>query len=70
MLETNRPDQPEVVTADLPPVPSEPTISYDEPIRVTPAASPPPAPKGPSRLLAALLGGALVAGGFGIGVAR
>ena len=68
MLETNRPDEPEVVTADLPPVSSEPTISYDEPIRVTPPASPPPPSKGPSRLLAALLGGVLVAGGFGIGL--
>ena len=45
MLETNRPDEPEVVTADLPPVSSEPTISETEPIMVTPAASPPPAPK-------------------------
>ncbi len=73
MLETNRPDEPEVVTADLPPVPSEPTLSYDEPIRVTPPILPPPSPKGsgprgPSRILAALLGGLLVAGGFGIGL--
>ena len=68
MLETNRPDEPEVVTADLPPVASEPTIRYDEPIRVTPQVLPPAPPKGPSRILAALLGGLLVAGGFGIGV--
>jgi S1-C subfamily serine protease len=73
VLETNRPDEPEVVTADLPPVVSEPTISYDEPIRVTPPVLPlvapkGPGPKGPSRILAALLGGLLVAGGFGIGL--
>lgn len=68
MLETNRPDEPEIVTADLPPVSSEPTLSYDEPVRVTTPPQPPAAPKGPSRILAALLGGALVAGGFGIGV--
>ena len=68
MLETNRPDEPEVVTAGLPTVASEPTITYDEPIRVTPQVPPPAPPKGPSRILAALLGGLLVAGGFGIGV--
>ena len=68
MLGTNRPDEPEVVTADLPPVSSEPTIAYDEPVRFTPPALPPASPKGPSRILAALLGGLLVAGGFGIGV--
>jgi S1-C subfamily serine protease len=68
VLETNRPDEPEVVTADLPPVESEPTLSYAEPIRVGPPPSPPAPPKGPSRILAALLGGLLVAGGFGIGI--
>lgn len=71
MLETNRPDPVEVVATDLPPdalaEPPEQPISYGE--RVTPAPSGPAAPrKGPSRILAALLGGALVAGGFGIGV--
>ncbi len=73
MIETNRPDEPEVVTADLPTVASEPTISYDEtttpePLRIGPSTSPTATRKGPSRLLAALLGGLLVAGGFGIGV--
>ena len=61
MLETNRPDEPEVVTADLRAVSSEPTISYDDRsgshrrfrLRIS---------KGPSRILAALLGGLLVAG--------
>lgn len=67
MLETNRPDEPEVVTADLPHVSSEPTISY-EPVKVTPSGPPAARPKGPSRILAALLGGLLVAGGFGIGL--
>lgn len=67
MLETNRPDEPEVVTADLPPVSPEPTISY-EPVKVTPSVPPAARPKGPSRILAALLGGLLVAGGFGIGL--
>ena len=71
MLETNRPDPAEVVTADLPSDPiAEPMaqpISYGE--RVTPAPSGPLAPpRGPGRILAALLGGALVAGGFGVGV--
>ena len=82
MLETNRPDQPDVVTSedtvDLPPPPAEP-IPSTEPIRsndepvayertvVSPPPQTPPS-RGPSRLLAALLGGALVAGGFGIGV--
>ena len=73
MLGTNRPDEPEAVTADLPPVSMEPTMSYEEPAWVAPPVVPPPtpqgpAPKGPSRILAALLGGLLVAGGFGIGI--
>jgi S1-C subfamily serine protease len=68
VLGTNRPDEPEVVTADLPPAASEPTITYDEPVRVTPHVPPPAPAKGPSRIVAAFLGGLLVAGGFGIGV--
>jgi len=73
VLGTNRPDEPEGVTANLPPVSLEPTIQYEEPALVTPPVVPPPppqgpAPKGPSRILAALLGGLLVAGGFGIGL--
>ncbi|HUP14620.1 MAG TPA: trypsin-like peptidase domain-containing protein [Acidimicrobiia bacterium] len=73
MLGTDRPDEPEAVTADMPPVPMEPTISYEEPAWVAPPVVPPPTPqapasKGPSRILAALLGGLLVAGGFGIGL--
>lgn len=70
MLETNRPDEPEVVTEDLPSVPPDTKILYDHPVAGGPASAPPMAPnrKGPSRLLAALLGGLLVAGGFGIGV--
>jgi S1-C subfamily serine protease len=73
VLGTNRPDEPEGVTANLPPVTLEPTIQYDEPASVTRPVPPPPspqgpAPRGPSRILAALLGGLLVAGGFGIGL--
>lgn len=71
MLETNRPDPFEVVATVLPPdrLAELPEQSISNGERVTPAPSGPPAPrKGPSRILAALLGGALVAGGFGIGV--
>ena len=73
MLGTDRPDEPEAVTADMPPVSTEPTISYEEPVLLAPPLVPPPNPqgpasKGPSRILAALLGGLLVAGGFGIGL--
>ena len=73
MLETNRPDETEGATSELPPSSLEPTISYEEPpLLAAPVVPPPPpparAPRGPSRLLAALLGGLLVAGGFGIGL--
>jgi len=73
VLGANRPDEPERVTANPPPATFEPTIPYEEPGRVTPPVNPPPPPqrpvaKGPSRILAALLGGLLVAGGFGIGL--
>jgi S1-C subfamily serine protease len=73
VLGTNRPDEPEAVTTEMPPVPMEPTISNEEPAWVAPPVVPPPTPqgpasKGPSRILAALLGGLLVAGGFGIGL--
>jgi len=70
VLEINRTNQSEVVpsdgTSEMPYLPTEPTISVDEPVAV--GTPPPPAPpKRPSRLLAALLGGVLVAGGIGIG---
>ena len=70
MLEINRPDPVEMVTADLPPDRmAEPLAQPVSGERMIPTPSGPSAPrKGPSRILAALLGGALVAGGFGIGV--
>ena len=72
MIETNRPFEPEAVTAELPQEPVERTIGSDQPsgFERPPTATPPqaPPPRGASRLLAALLGGALVAAGFGIGV--
>ena len=74
MLGTNRPDQPEVVaddTIDLAPPPSEPLSATEAVLSERTVMAPrPPAPpaRGPSRLLSALLGGVLVATGFGIGV--
>src|SRR5688572_17336994 len=72
VLGTNRPDQPEVVssddTVDLPPPPAEP-FGATEPVAFErTVVAPAPPSRGPSRVLSALLGGALVAGGFGIGV--
>jgi S1-C subfamily serine protease len=72
MIETNRPFEPEAVTAEMPQEPVERTMASDQPgaFERPPTATPPqaPPPRGASRLIAALLGGALVAGGFGIGV--
>jgi S1-C subfamily serine protease len=70
VLETNHTNKSEAIspegTSEMPDLPTEPTISVEEPVTVV---APPPSasPKGPSRLLAALLGGVLVAGGIGIG---
>ena len=79
MPEINQTDQPtEVITEELPEASSNLAPPPDEPAPVEPVTvvTPPPAapdpkapsPKGPNRWMAALLGGALVAGGFGIGV--
>ena len=81
MLGTNRPDQPEVVppddTINLPPPPAEPVSAVEPEAFERTVTAPAPAPesgraappsRGPSRLVSALLGGALVAGGFGIGI--
>ena len=68
-LGNNRPDEPETVTTELPPEPNVAPVeppAFDRTAFTARTVTTPP--KGPSRLLAALLGGALVAGGFGIGV--